>query len=110
MFSVCVLKGRGKLNFPAEYTEINGVLALLWTLNVCLVKCPGATRCSTGTFQDKLRENYKATANLSIGYSFLQVLLKKAANAVYSALRRKMNPFDVPSLILVHHSSILCNK
>lgn len=93
VFCVC---WKTELSWIAQLNtqQIKEVLTLLWTLN----------------FQDKPRENTKAIANLSIGCSFLQVLLKKAANVVYSALRRKMNPFDVPSVILVHHSSILCNK
>lgn len=76
-----------------------------------MVECPGTKSYSTGSFQGKPRKNYKVITNLSIGCSsFLQVRLEKAATAVYSALRRKINPFDVSSLILVCHSSILCNK
>lgn len=72
-----MLKERAKLNCPAEYTQIKGVLTLLCALNFCVVKCPGATRCSTGTFQDKPRENYKTIASLSIGCSFLKSCWKK---------------------------------
>lgn len=61
VFCVC---WKTELNCPAEYTQIKGVLSLLWTINFCVVKRPGATSCSTGSSQDKPRENYKAIANL----------------------------------------------
>lgn len=109
VFCVC---WKTHLSFIAQVnTQIKWVLTLLWTLHSYTVKGLGATGCTRGSYQDTPRENCNVNANSRVNCSvFLPALFKQAANAVVSAFRRQMNPFDGPPLILLHHYSILCNK